>query len=67
MMYNGENNVWMAENVTLTDGEIKFRLNNTWGGDYGGNDGQLGSDNIPVSAGTYTITVDFANGTYTIE
>ena len=57
----------MAENVTLTDGEIKFRLNNAWGGEYGGNDGQLGSDNIPVTAGTYTIIVDFENGTYTIE
>ncbi|MAN25864.1 MULTISPECIES: SusF/SusE family outer membrane protein [Mesonia] len=69
LYYNGENNTWMAENVTLTDGEIKFRLNNDWGTNFGGSEGNLanGGDNIAVTAGTYTIIVDFENGTYTIE
>lgn len=69
LSYNGENNTWVAENVTLTDGEMKFRLNNDWGTNYGGSDGTLanGGANIAVTAGTYTITVDFENLTYTIE
>jgi len=69
LSYNGENNTWVIENVTLTDGEMKFRLNDDWGTNFGGADGTLvsGGDNIAVTAGTYTITVDFENLTYTIE
>ncbi|OQD42276.1 hypothetical protein BUL40_10925 [Croceivirga radicis] len=66
--------VWILENVTLLDGEIKFRTNDAWDFNYGddGNDGTLEVDgaNIPVSAGTYTITLylaDADNPTYTIE
>ncbi|MFC4097340.1 SusF/SusE family outer membrane protein [Euzebyella saccharophila] len=66
--------VWVLENVTLLDGEIKFRTNDAWDFNYGddGNDGTLEVDgaNIPVSAGTYTITLylaDADNPTYTIE
>ncbi|NJB37679.1 SusF/SusE family outer membrane protein [Croceivirga sp. JEA036] len=66
--------VWILENVTLLDGEIKFRTNDAWDFNYGddGNDGTLETDgaNIPVSAGTYTITLylaDADNPTYTIE
>lgn len=68
-----QDDVWVANNVTLSDGEIKFRLNNDWGVNYGddGTDGSLeaGGANIPVSAGTYTIVLDFSNPdapTYTI-
>ncbi|WP_426431498.1 SusE domain-containing protein [Winogradskyella sp. HB-48] len=55
--------------VTLVDGEIKFRLNNDWGTNWGGSGGTLELDgaNIPVSAGDYKITVDLANLTYDIE
>lgn len=55
--------------VTLVDGEIKFRLNNDWGTNYGGSGGSLvqDGDNIPVTAGDYKITVDLANLTYAIE
>ncbi|MHA7842338.1 MAG: SusE domain-containing protein [Winogradskyella sp.] len=55
--------------VTLVDGEIKFRLNNDWGTNYGGSGGTLvqDGDNIPVTAGDYKITVDLANLTYDIE
>ncbi|MBW2962483.1 SusE domain-containing protein [Mesonia aestuariivivens] len=69
LKYDGVNKVWRVENINLTDGEIKFRFNNTWGGDFGGTNGELieGGDNITVSAGTYTIIVDFNNNTYSIE
>lgn len=57
--------------VTLGDGEIKFRKDNLWTENFGdtGADGTLeaNGDNIAVSAGTYKITVNMANMTYTIE
>jgi hypothetical protein len=58
--------VWLAENITLLDGEIKLRQNNSWDApdlNYGDNgaDGILeeGGDNIAVTAGNYVITIDF--------
>ena len=56
--------VWFAENLTLLDGEIKFRQNDTWGGDLGDAtlDGILDQDadnNIVVEAGKYVISIDF--------
>jgi hypothetical protein len=55
--------------VTLVDGEIKFRLNNDWGTNWGGSGGTLvqDGDNIAVTPGDYKITVDLANMTYDIE
>jgi hypothetical protein len=58
--------IWFAENVTLIDGEIKFRQNNTWGGDLGDAtlDGILDADadnNIAVTAGNYVISIDFTD------
>ncbi len=68
--YNPYNDNWVAV-ATLTDGEIKFRLNNDWGTNYGdsGADGTLdaGGDNISVTAGHYLITMDLNDMTYTIE
>lgn len=66
-----QNNVIVAY-ATLTDGQIKFRENNTWGGDYGDvePDGildQESDNNIDVSAGTYKITIDWNDNSYTIE
>ncbi len=64
---------WVAENVTLIDGEIKFRVNEDWGVNIGdtGADGTLedGGDNIVVTAGTYDIFLDFSGAgapTYTL-
>ncbi len=69
----GTDGVWYLNGVTLTDGEIKFRTNDSWDVNFGdtGNDGTLeaGGDNIPVSAGTYNIVLDFSDPnapTYTI-
>jgi len=57
--------------VTLRNGEIKFRKDNLWTENYGdtGADGTLeaNGDNIPVSAGSYMITLNMSNLTYTIE
>jgi hypothetical protein len=62
--------VWVAYGVELADGEIKFRMNNDWGVNYGddGADGSLERDaaNIAVSAGVYDIEVDLASLTYVI-
>ncbi|MFS4418630.1 SusE domain-containing protein [Maribacter sp. 2307ULW6-5] len=61
------NGQWIAENVTLVDGEIKFRVNNAWDSDFGdtGADGTLdaGGDNIAVSAGVYDIRLDLSDAT----
>ena len=65
--------VWYLNDVTLTDGEMKFRANNDWGINYGdtGADGILddGGDNIAITAGTYDIVLDLSdtsNPTYTL-
>ncbi|CAM1368664.1 SusE domain-containing protein [Tenacibaculum xiamenense] len=66
--------IYVANNVTLLDGEIKFRLNEDWGTNFGddGNDGTLeaGGANISSTAGKYRITMDLSdssNPTYTIS
>ncbi len=63
--------VYMAEIVTMLDGEIKFRVNEDWGTNYGdtGADGTLddGGDNIVVTAGLYRVKMDVANGTYELN
>lgn len=62
MSYNGQLDQWEAKNVVLSNGEIKFRLNNSWGTNYGYvSDGNLksGGANIPVTAGTYDINFSF--------
>lgn len=70
LSYDGTIDSWVAKDVVLKDGEIKFRLNNKWGGDKGGATnalkGSLGGENITVTAGTYTITVNFTDETYSI-
>lgn len=57
--------------TVLTDGFLKFRFNEDWGNNYGDNDPQdgildNGGGNIPVTAGTYYITLDLDALTYSI-
>ncbi|APZ47771.1 hypothetical protein BW723_16350 [Polaribacter reichenbachii] len=66
--------IWVLNNVTLLDGEYKFRANEAWALNYGdtGADGTLdnGGDNIVSVAGTYSFVLDFTdpdNPTYTIN
>lgn len=57
--------IWIVEGITLLDGEIKFRANNDWGVNYGDNGGdgtlELNGANIPSTAGTYNIQLDFSD------
>ncbi len=57
--------------VTLRNGQIKFRLDNAWTTNYGddGADGTLEANgaNIDVSAGTYKITVNTNDLTWSME
>ena len=66
--------IWILNNVTLLDGEYKFRSNEAWALNYGddGADGTLddGGANIIATAGTYSFVLDFSdptNPTYTIN
>ncbi len=49
--------------ATLKDGELKFRANDTWDVNLGGdlNNLTFGGDNIAVTAGTYKITLSLSN------
>ncbi|MFV9549971.1 SusE domain-containing protein [Algibacter sp. PT7-4] len=56
--------VFYAENLTMVDGEIKFRKNNDWGGDYGDANAdnildQDADNNIAITAGNYVVSIDF--------
>ena len=58
--YNAETKelgYWEAKNITLASGEIKFRANDDWAINWGGDVNALiqGGDNISVDAGTYDI------------
>lgn len=63
--------VYIAEIVTLIDGEIKFRVNEDWAVNFGdtGADGTLdaGGDNIAVTAGNYRIFMNLNDNTYSIN
>ncbi len=58
MDYVAKTNTWNIT-ITLTDGDIKFRKNDDWGWNLGGTTGNLvhNGDNIPVTAGNYTIAL----------
>ena len=62
MTYNPVTGRWSVT-TTLVDGEFKFRANNGWDINLGGTLNNLGynGDNIPATAGTYTITLDLSD------
>lgn len=66
--YNAETKAlgyWEAKDITLAFGEIKFRANDDWAINWGGDVNALtqGGDNISVDAGTYDIKLyAWANG-----
>ena len=58
--------------LTLTDGEAKFRANDDWTFNWGGaafpsGTGTQDGPNIPVTAGTYTITFNVNTGEYSFN
>lgn len=69
MIYNAATDTYSISLGLLT-GAFKFRLDNAWTTNYGdtGNNLSLdaGGDNIPVTAGNYTIVANFKTLTYTI-
>ncbi|RKD20152.1 hypothetical protein BCY91_00565 [Pelobium manganitolerans] len=63
---NDGKGLW-KKTITLVNGAIKFRKNHDWGTNFGGDgNGNLTGDNIPVTAGTYTVTLDIPNNKYSI-
>lgn len=63
------NNTWTLT-TTLAVGDLKFRANHDWTINLGGTPSKFtfGGDNIKITTpGTYTITLDLNNGTYTIQ
>lgn len=55
--------------ISLTDGEAKFRANNSWDTNWGGSDFPSGiatqnGPNIPVTAGLYKVTFNPGTGEY---
>ena len=72
MTYNPEERCWELKDVTLTDGEMKFRHTNDWSLSWGGELDNLTTQNGPniaVAAGTYDIKlkVNWAEGTAKCE
>lgn len=66
---NGVN--FTLSNITLTDGEAKFRSNNTWNGspnwgatDFPSGTATVSGPNIPVVAGTYDVSFNRTTGAY---
>jgi len=62
MTYDPATGLWSVT-TTLVDGAFKFRANNSWDINLGGdlNNLSYGGDNIPATGGTYTITLDLSD------
>lgn len=62
MSYDPTTGLWSVT-TTLKDGTFKFRANNAWDINLGGdlNNLSYGGDNIAATAGTYTITLDLSD------
>ncbi|ANQ49824.1 T9SS type A sorting domain-containing protein [Flammeovirga sp. MY04] len=63
--------IWTLSDVPLLDGELKFRADTTWDINWGGDTFPSGvlvpnGLNIQVTQGTYDITVDFTQNTYSL-
>lgn len=72
MTYNPEERCWELKDVTLSNGEMKFRHTNDWSLSWGGELDNLTTQNGPnivVAAGTYNIklVVNWAEGTAKCE
>ncbi|MDO6761360.1 SusF/SusE family outer membrane protein [Tamlana sp. 2_MG-2023] len=63
--------IWNIQNVTLADGELKFRANDAWDDSWGADTAfsgfaTAGGPNIPVMAGTYNIWFNDLDGGYVL-
>lgn len=64
MDYNAKTGTWDIK-ITLTAGDIKFRLNDAWAVNWGGTADKLvyNGSNITLAAGNYTISLTITNDT----
>ncbi len=65
-----DNITYTIPNLVVTTGFVKFRQDYDWGTNWGGStfpngQGTLSGQNIPTVAGTYNVTFNRVNGTYT--
>ncbi|MBF9253713.1 SusF/SusE family outer membrane protein [Pontibacter sp. 172403-2] len=63
---------WTLENVSLSQGEVKFRANDNWAVSWGGSSFPAGAaiqngPNIAVKAGSYTVTFNDVTGEYLFQ
>ena len=63
---------YSISNLILADGDVKFRKDNLWTTNWGSGSFPTGTgiqngDNIPVTAGNYTITFDKTTGNYNFQ
>tara|TARA_R100000935_G_scaffold58471_1_gene95736 strand:- start:389 stop:1519 length:1131 start_codon:yes stop_codon:yes gene_type:complete len=61
--------IWFIKGIELNDGEMKFRADNDWAVNWGGNTAMSGlatpdGPNVPVSGGTYDIWFNDLTGRY---
>ncbi len=69
---NGNNfdpHLWVARDVVVGSGEMKFRANDAWDTNWGSDTkytgkGSMGGPNVPTSAGTYDIFFSDLDGSY---
>ncbi|GGE19968.1 T9SS type A sorting domain-containing protein [Psychroflexus salis] len=70
MLTNNGDGTYSIEDLTLTTGPAKFREDQQWTVNYGGDDfpsGAITGGDIPVQAGVYDIVLDLNNNTYTFS
>lgn len=65
-----DNITYTIPNLVITSGAVKFRQDNSWTTNWGGSTfpsgtGTLNGPDIPTQAGTYDVTFNRTNGTYT--
>jgi len=71
MLYNNGNRTWTITTPLIGGKEMKFRLNDDWGTNYGDNGAngsiELNGDNIKIASnGNYRIVLDLVNNTQTV-
>ncbi|HLF64940.1 MAG TPA: SusF/SusE family outer membrane protein [Saprospiraceae bacterium] len=64
-----DENLWKLQSVNLVDGECKFRAEGAWAVNWGATDWPTGTGtqdgpNIPITGGTYGVTLNSATGEY---
>ncbi|SDG73758.1 SusE outer membrane protein [Psychroflexus sediminis] len=63
--------IWYISEIALFDGEVKFRAEDDWGVNWGGNTefsgyGSINGPNIPTTAGTYEVWFNDLTGNYVL-